>query len=82
MGTRMIENPWLRATALLNDDFFKDVVKKQRELYINNVLHSDEDAVDVRERSLQKLRGLDEFIAALESLAASKEIKEKRWKIF
>ena len=78
----MIENPWLRATALLNDDFFKDVVKKQRELYINNVLHSDEDAVDVRERSLQKLRGLDEFIAALESLAASKEIKEKRWKIF
>ncbi len=78
----MIENPHLRAATLLNDDFFKDVVKKQRELYINNVLNSDEDAVDVRERSLQKLRGLDEFIAALESLAASNEIKAKRWKIF
>jgi hypothetical protein len=78
----MIENPHLRAATLLNDDFFKDVVKKQRELYINNVLNSDEDAVDVRERSLQKLRGLDEFIASLQSMAASAEIKEKRWKIF
>lgn len=78
----MIENPWVRATTLLNDDFFKDVVKKQRELYINNVLNSDEDAVDVRERSLQKLRGLDEFIATLQSIASTKEIKEKRWKIF
>jgi hypothetical protein len=78
----MIENPHLRAATLLNDDFFKDVVKKQRELYINNVLNSDEDAVDVRERSLQKLRGLDEFIASLQSMSASAEIKEKRWKIF
>lgn len=78
----MIENPHLRAQTLLNDDFFKDVVKKQRELYINNVLNSDEDAVDIRERSLQKLRGLDEFIASLQSIAASAEIKEKRWKIF
>lgn len=78
----MIENPHLRAATLLNDDFFKDVVKKQRELYINNVLHSDEDAVDVRERSLQKLRGLDEFIASLESMAASAEIKAKRWRVF
>jgi len=78
----MIENPHLRASTLLSDDFFKDVVKKQRELYINNVLNSDEDAVDVRERSLQKLRGLDEFIASLESLAASNEIKAKRFKIF
>ena len=78
----MIDNPHIRAQTLLNDDFFKDVVKKQRELYISNVLNSDEDAVDVRERSLQKLRGLDEFIASLQSIAASAEIKEQRWKIF
>ena len=78
----MIENPHLRAATLLNDDFFKDVVNTQRQMYINNVLHSDEDAVDIRERSLQKLRGLDEFIASLESIAASAEIKAKRFKIF
>lgn len=78
----MIENPHIRAQTLLNEDFFKDVVNKQRMLYINTVLHSDEDAVDIRERALQKLRGLDEFIASLESIAATSEIKAKRWKVF
>ena len=63
-------------------DFFKDVVNKQRQMYIDTVLNSHEDAIDIRERALQKLRGLDEFIASLESMAATKEIKEKRFKIF
>lgn len=78
----MIENPHLRAATLLSDDFFKDVVNKQRQMYIDTVLHSDEDAIDIRERALQKLRGLDEFIASLESIAATTEVKAKRWKIF
>ena len=78
----MIENPHLRAETLLKDDFFKDVVNTQRQMYINTVLHSDEDAIDIRERALQKLRGLDEFIASLESIAASAEIKAKRFKFF
>jgi len=51
-------------------------------MYIDTVLNSHEDAIDIRERALQKLRGIDEFIASLESIAATKEIKEKRFKIF
>jgi predicted ATPase len=78
----MIENPVGRAKTLLADDFFKDVVNKQRQMYISTVLNSHEDAIDIRERALQKLRGLDEFIASLESMAATQEIKEKRFKIF
>jgi len=78
----LIDNPVGRATTLLKDDFFKDVVNKQRQMYIDTVLNSHEDAIDIRERALQKLRGLDEFIASLESIAATKEIKEKRWKVF
>lgn len=78
----MIENQEARAKTLLNDELFKTVVETQRELYINNILNSAEDAVDERERSLLKLRGLDEFIASLQSIAKSKDIKEKRWKIF
>lgn len=78
----MIDNPVGRATTLLKDDFFQDVVKKQRQMYIDTVLNSHEDAIDIRERTLQKLRGIDEFIASLESIAATKEIKEKRFKIF
>lgn len=78
----MIENQEGRARTLLDDELFKTVVEKQRSLYINNILNSSEDAVDERERSLLKLRGLDEFIASLQSIAQSKDIKEKRWKIF
>lgn len=78
----MIENQEGRARTLLNDELFKTVVETQRALYINNILNSAEDAVDERERSLLKLRGLDEFIASLQSIAQSKDIKEKRWKIF
>ncbi len=78
----MIDNPVGRATTLLKDDFFQDVVKKQRQMYIDTVLNSHEDAIDIRERALQKLRGIDEFIASLESIAATNEIKGKRFKIF
>lgn len=75
-------NPTERAKALLTDEFFTGVVEKQRQMYISTILNSAEDAVDVRERTLLKLRALDEFIATLESTSKSGEIKEKRWKVF
>ena len=78
----MIENQEARAKTLLEDELFKTVVETQRSLYINHILNSAEDAVDERERSLLKLRGLDEFIASLQSIAKSKDIREKRWRIF
>lgn len=71
-----------RAKAFLQDEFFTGVVEKQRQMYISTILNSAEDDVDVRERTLLKLRALDEFIAVFESLAKSDEIKDKRWKIF
>jgi hypothetical protein len=72
----------LRIKNIVDDEVFMDVVKKQRELYINNILNSADDAVEDRERTLLKLRGLEEFIASLQSIAKSNEIKEKRFKIF
>lgn len=78
----MIDNQEARAKNLLNDELFTDVVEKQRALYISNILNSADDAVDERERTLLKLRGLEEFIASLQSVAQSKQIKEKRWKVF
>lgn len=68
----------LKAHSFLNDDFFKDVVEKQRLLYINNILNSADDALDFRERERLKLKGLEEFIASLESIAADREIDKKR----
>lgn len=78
----MIENQEARAKNLLDDELFTSVVEAQRLLYINHILNSADDAVDERERALLKLRGLDEFIASLQSVAQSKQIKEKRWKVF
>jgi hypothetical protein len=78
----LIENPTARAKTLLADDFFQGVVKKQRELYISNILNSAEEDVDLRERTLLKLRALEEFISSLESIAKDGEIKDKRLKIF
>ena len=75
-------NPTERAKGLLTDEFFNGVVEKQRQMYISTILNSAEDAIDVRERTLMKLRALDEFIASIESIAKSGEIKEKRFKIF
>jgi hypothetical protein len=70
-----------RAKILLQDDMFLDLVAKQKQLYINNILNSEDDAVDVRERTLLKLRGLEEFIATIESISVQDQIEKKRWKI-
>jgi hypothetical protein len=67
-----------RAIAFLQDEFFMAVVEKQRLMYINNILDSPDDALDLRERERLKLKGLEEFIASLKSIAASKEMDKKR----
>jgi hypothetical protein len=78
----MIDNPTQRAINLLADEFFQDVVKKQRELYVSNILNSAEEDVDFRERTLLKLRALEEFFTSVESIAKNGEIKEKRFRVF
>ena len=67
-----------RAIALLQDEFFMGVVEKQRLMYISNILDSSDEDVDVRERERLKLKGLEEFIASLKSIAATKEMDKKR----
>jgi uncharacterized protein (DUF1778 family) len=71
-----------RAKTLLGDEFFLDVVKKQREGYISLILNSAEDDVETRERSIVKVRALDEFMATLESISKEGEILKKRLKFF
>lgn len=71
-----------RAQAFLTDEFFMGVVEKQRLLYISNILDSRDEDVDVRERERLKLKGLDEFIASLKSMAMQREIDKKRKWVF
>jgi hypothetical protein len=71
-----------RARGLLTDEFFMGVVNKQRQMYIANILDSRDEDVDLRERERLKLKGLDEFIASLESISMQKEIEKKRKWVF
>jgi hypothetical protein len=71
-----------RAQAYLQDEFFLDVVEKQRSLYISNIVNSSAEDVEVREMNYLKLRVLDEFIASIRSIADDKLVERKRWKVF
>lgn len=71
-----------RAQHLLTDEFFTDVVEKQRSLYIRNILNSQPEETGVREDAYIKIRALDEFVATLQSMAQQPEIEKKRFKIF
>jgi hypothetical protein len=71
-----------RAQRLLTDDFFLDVVKRQREAYISLILNSLDTDVDVRERALLKYKAVEEFVASIQSIADDRTIEKKRFRIF
>ena len=71
-----------RAQAYLQDEFFLDVVEKQRQLYISNIVNSSAEDVEGREMNYLKLRVLDEFIASIQSIADDKLVERRRWKVF
>ena len=71
-----------RAQAYLQDEFFLDVVEKQRQLYISNIVNSNAEDTEVREMNYLKLRVLDEFIATIRSIADDSLVERKRWKVF
>ena len=71
-----------RAQAYLQDEFFLDVVEKQRKLYISNIVNSNAEDVEGREMNYLKLRVLDEFIASIQSIADDKLVERRRFKVF
>jgi hypothetical protein len=71
-----------RASRLLADDFFLDVVKRQQEAYISLILNSVDTDVDVRERALMKYKAVEEFVASIQSIADDRTIEKKRFRIF
>jgi len=70
-----------RANVYLTDDFFKELVETQKMLYKNNIFNSAEDDVEFREKSLIKLRAIEEFEASIQAIADDKQIQAKKWKI-
>jgi len=71
-----------RARVLLSDEFFMELVEKQKMLYKNNIFNSSEDDVDFREKSLIKFRAIEELLNSIQAIADDKQIEAKKWKIF
>ena len=71
-----------RAARLLVDDFFVDVVEKQRQAYISVILNSLDTDIDLRERALMKYKAVEEFVASIQSIADDRTIEKKRFNIF
>lgn len=71
-----------RAKVLLSDDFLMELVENQKLLYKNNIFNSNEDDVDLREKSLIKYRAIEELLSSIQAVADDKQIQAKKWKIF
>jgi len=70
-----------RENTYLTDEFFMELVENQKLLYKNNIFNSNENDVEFREKSLIKLRAIEEFEASIQAIADDKQINAKKWKI-
>lgn len=70
-----------KAKNLLNDDFFKGEIEVLKSIEMQKIIHSQPHQVDEREVAYMKINALQSVIGHFESLAATKQINEKKWKI-
>lgn len=70
------------AQLLLENEFFKTVFSELEELQYQRFANSNEHDVQERELAFVKLSALKDIKAHIESIAASSEIRNKRWKIW
>ena len=70
------------AQLLLDNEFFKTVFQELEELQLSRFVNSYEEDINGRELAYVKLATLKEIKSHIESIAASSEIRDKRWKIW
>jgi hypothetical protein len=75
-----LDKPQL-AKNLLNDDFFKGEIEALKAIEMNKIIHSQSHQIDEREVAYMKINALQSILGHFESLAATKQISEKKWKI-
>ncbi len=69
------------AKRLLDDDFFKKVIDDLKNQQISAILNTNSDGIDEREDAYRTIKTVDLIVGHLQSLAAEKQIREKKWKI-
>jgi hypothetical protein len=70
-----------RAANLMRDDEFVAELTKLHDLQIQTIVNSLEHDVDVRENAYRMIKALSVIRSHFQSIADTKEIERKRWKI-
>ncbi len=70
-----------RAANLMRDEEFVAELTKLHELQIQTIVNSLEHDVDVRENAYRMIKALSVIRSHFQSIADTKEIERKRWKI-
>lgn len=69
------------AKRLLDDDFFKKVIDDLKSQQISAILSTNSDGIDEREDAYRTIKTIDLIVGHLQSLAAEKQIRDRKWKI-
>ena len=75
-----LDKPQL-AKNLLNDDFFKGEIELLKNIEMQKIVNSQPHEVDEREVAYSKINALQSVLGHFESMAATKRIEQKKWKI-
>ena len=71
-----------RAITLLTDDFFIDELESIKRACIEQITNSNDADIGQREEAYRLHKAVNAILGHFESIAAQKQIDNKRWKIF
>lgn len=69
------------AMNLARDENWLALLAEQRQAEIDRITSSHVEDIETREDAYRRVKLYDELKAHIDSLAATKSIKEKRWKV-
>lgn len=70
-----------RAANLMRDEEFTNELLRLQKLYLDTIVNSQEHDIDARENSYRMVKAISVIRAHFQSIADTKEIERKRWKI-
>jgi len=76
---KMTVSQW--ADNLLKDDFFVKIIDDLKKQHISAILNTNSDGIDEREDAYRTIKTIDLIVGHLQSIAAEKQIRDKKWKI-
>jgi hypothetical protein len=70
-----------RAANLMRDDEFTGELDRLTNSFVTQIMNSQEHDIDIRENAYKMIKAISVLRAHFQSIADTKEIERKRWKI-